>query len=103
LDELWNTVGEQGPSKPVKRSTTFLDVSEYICEHLPTIPGIEEEQPISVLTHQENADSLYRILSILTGSAEVSEHVRAFLVKHPPKDYGVYWKWGLLEDEDDTD
>ncbi|KAJ7629714.1 hypothetical protein DFH06DRAFT_1225232 [Mycena polygramma] len=104
LDEICETVGPRGPSKPVKRSVQFVKVAEYICANLPNMPHPNEELPLPMSTHVWNADSLYRILQILSGSDVVPVHVQNFLRAHPPDDCDEEWKWGLNEyGQNDTD
>ncbi|KAJ7825533.1 hypothetical protein B0H13DRAFT_2442315 [Mycena leptocephala] len=80
LDQVWDTVG-----------------ASHICANLPDWDGMPLPLPAS--TYSPNANSLYRILYILTGSDVVPEYVTAFIQMHPPKEYGEDWTWGLYDEE----
>ncbi|KAJ7668878.1 hypothetical protein B0H17DRAFT_1209851 [Mycena rosella] len=101
LDETWDAIGDSA-SKAAKRSVTFHKLSQQICTKLPTYPEVTEQTqdlPYPVLTYEQNADSLYRILRILSGSETVPDYVQAFMEAHPPKQYGMEWNWGYAEIE----
>ena len=95
FDQIWDMVGDEGPSKPVKRTTQFLQLSNYICSNLPDFLG--QEYTLPVATYVWNADLLYHILRILTSSEEVSEFVHQFIEMQLPKD-AEEWTWGLHEE-----
>ncbi|KAJ7493389.1 hypothetical protein B0H11DRAFT_1911286 [Mycena galericulata] len=100
LDQTWDAVGVSA-SKAPKRSTKFYALSTYLCDHLPQVEIADSSGgtlPYPVTTYTQNADSLYRVLWILSGSREVPDYVQQFLTDFPPKEYDRVWNWGLSEE-----
>ncbi|KAJ7437134.1 hypothetical protein B0H11DRAFT_2294558 [Mycena galericulata] len=100
LDPTWDAVGVSA-SKAPKRSTKFYALSTYLCDHLPEVEIADSSGstlPYPVTTYTQNADSLYRVLWILSGSREVPDYVQQFLTDFPPKEYDRVWNWGLCEE-----
>ncbi|KAK7063967.1 hypothetical protein R3P38DRAFT_3164959 [Favolaschia claudopus] len=107
LDMYWDTVNPEGPSVSVKRSTTFGKLCEYVCSHLPYSPPPYENCELPMITHADNADSLYNILHILTDSTTVPEFVANFMRENPPDINNENWRWGRAvrasSDDEDED
>ncbi|KAJ6497599.1 hypothetical protein C8R45DRAFT_983538 [Mycena sanguinolenta] len=102
LDTLWETIGPNGPSQPVKRSTEFTKLVRHLCNVMPNSPQKSCLLPVS--RYEWTADSLYRVLEILTGSTVVSEYVREFMVQHPPTAAeDATFHWGLREPEEEPE
>ncbi|KAJ6453648.1 hypothetical protein C8R47DRAFT_1228949 [Mycena vitilis] len=93
LDRVWDTVGDSA-SLPTKRSTIFHKLTAKICTNLPQFE--DAPVPLPTTTYAVNADSLYRILRILTGGDEVSQYICEYIRKNPPEEYGLDFTWGLV-------